>query len=84
MLTVKQEPVPSHVVKQSPLDLSNLSRFWRSSLDDNMHQSTRSKDDVAHVNEPSPTTNPHKSDFLNLLDPRVNRGGSKQMLSNES
>ena len=56
----------------------------RSSLDDTLHHGCTSKNSTAPLDEPLSTTNTHKSDFLNLLDPRVNRGGSKQMRSSGS
>jgi hypothetical protein len=38
----------------------------------------------ASVDEPRSTANPHKSEFLNLLDPRVDRNAVKQTQSSGS
>lgn len=56
----------------------------RLSSNDDVHHDTPSKGSTALLDEPPATSNTHKNDFLNLLDPKVDRGGSKQMRSSGS
>ena len=57
----------------------------RSGSDDELHRKCSSQDTTSPLEDSKPsTTNPHKSDFLNMLDSRVDRSGVKQMRSSGS
>ena len=57
----------------------------KSGSDDELRRTSLSQDATAPLKEPKRSTvSPHKSEFLNLLDPRVNHNGAKQMRSSGS
>jgi hypothetical protein len=56
-----------------------------SDSDDELRRASLSQDSTAPLEEPKRSTAySHKSDFLNLLDPRVDHNGAKQMRSSGS
>lgn len=66
-----------------PLLLAEPRSVPRSSSDDNVHEGSSSKE-YSVLSEPSSPATPHKTEFLNLLDPRIDRGSSPQMRSSGS